>query len=149
VRWIGAKCYPASWRDCVRHILKAVAVVSVRFFQNPANLLDLCQKDFEIKKTFTVLFTLALPQFVFAYQSAAESDAELAEKTAYMERLEKDISRLNSETARCKKKVDGWKAATVVGGIGTVGTAVGAMVQGAQILNAQKEGKTEKKKKNE
>lgn len=32
--------YPAVWRDCARHILKAVAVVFVRFFHNPATFLD-------------------------------------------------------------------------------------------------------------
>ena len=88
---------------------------------------------------FAVCFSLPL-------YADTETDAEIAGKTAYVGQLEKDISRLNSELTRCKKSVDGWKAATIVGGIGTVGTVVGAAVQGAQILNAQKEGKTEKKK---
>ena len=58
--------------------------------------------------------------------------------------LKKDIELLDEEIASCNKKRKGWVAATIVGGVGTVGTGVAALVQNshrkdkkAEIQNIQ------------
>ncbi len=71
-----------------------------------------------------------------AVQSVNDSSMdEIAEKNAYVEKLESDLSQIYSEIARCRKQKSGWKAATVIGSIGTVATGIGA---GVQLHNIKK-----------
>jgi hypothetical protein len=43
--------------------------------------------------------------------------------------LKRDIQTLDEEIAQCTRKRKGWTAATVVGGVGVVGTGIAALVQ--------------------
>ena len=43
--------------------------------------------------------------------------------------LKKDIQLLDEEISACNRKRKGWTAATIVGGVGVVGTGVAALVQ--------------------
>jgi hypothetical protein len=81
-------------------------------------------------------------------EDKADSEAELAEKTAYAQQLELEISQIDAEMLRCRRSKGIWKTATVIGGVGTVGTAVGVIVQTAKIQKAKKAGKTEQEPEN-
>jgi hypothetical protein len=81
-------------------------------------------------------------------EDKVDSEAELAEKTAYARQLELEISQIDAEMLRCRRSKSIWKTATVIGGVGTVGTAVGVIVQTAKIQKAKKAGKTEQKPEN-
>ena len=76
---------------------------------------------------------------------AEKFDAENVRKTAYLRQLELDIFKIDSEIARCARAKKGWVAATVIGSVGTVGTAIGAGVQAKQVSDMKKEGKVEQK----
>ncbi|MBR1380585.1 MAG: hypothetical protein IJ560_03270 [Alphaproteobacteria bacterium] len=56
--------------------------------------------------------------------------------------LKNDIKAIDEQMAQCKKQKKGWTAATVIGGIGIVGTGIGALVQNNQIKNKKTELKT-------
>ena len=47
--------------------------------------------------------------------------------------LRHDIELLDEELRTCERKRKGWVAATVVGGVGVVGTGVAALVQNSKI----------------
>ncbi len=47
--------------------------------------------------------------------------------------LQEDIRILDEELEKCKKKKKGWTAATIVGGVGVLGTGIAAIVQGNKI----------------
>ena len=47
--------------------------------------------------------------------------------------LKNDIKLIDEQMAQCKKQQKGWTAATVIGGLGVVGTGIGAIVQNNQI----------------
>lgn len=53
--------------------------------------------------------------------------------------LKNDIKAIDEQMAQCKKQKKGWTAATVIGGIGIVGTGIGALVQNNQIQNKKSE----------
>jgi hypothetical protein len=74
---------------------------------------------------------------------AIEDEIEIKEMYAY--HLESESLAIDSEMRRCQRARGNWKAATILGGIGTVGSVGGIIIQSAQIANAQKEGKTEQK----
>jgi phage replication-related protein YjqB (UPF0714/DUF867 family) len=43
--------------------------------------------------------------------------------------LKQDIQKLDEEILQCNRKRKGWTAATIIGGVGVVGTGVAALVQ--------------------
>lgn len=53
--------------------------------------------------------------------------------------LKHDIEMLDEELRTCERKRKGWVAATVVGGVGVVGTGVAAIVQGNKISEKKAE----------
>lgn len=53
--------------------------------------------------------------------------------------LRHDIQLLDEEIAACERKRKGWVAATVVGGVGVVGTGVAALVQNSKIQDKKSE----------
>ena len=53
--------------------------------------------------------------------------------------LRHDIQLLDEEIMKCERKRKGWVAATVVGGVGVVGTGVAALVQNSQIQDKKSE----------
>ncbi|MBO4700971.1 MAG: hypothetical protein J5620_04480 [Alphaproteobacteria bacterium] len=53
--------------------------------------------------------------------------------------LRQDIQLLDEEIMKCDRKRKGWVAATVVGGVGVVGTGIGAIVQHNKIQDKKSE----------
>lgn len=53
--------------------------------------------------------------------------------------LRHDIQLLDEEIMKCERKRKGWVAATVVGGVGVVGTGIGALVQNSKIQDKKSE----------
>ena len=53
--------------------------------------------------------------------------------------LRQDIQLLDEEIMKCERKRKGWVAATVVGGVGVVGTGIGALVQNSKIQDKKSE----------
>jgi flagellar motor component MotA len=58
---------------------------------------------------------------------------ELSNKIAIRDALKAEIAQIDSEISRCNKAKTNWTAATIVGGVGVVGTGIGAIVQHNQI----------------
>lgn len=69
--------------------------------------------------------------------------ADIAAATEYITHLQNEITQIDSEIARCKKTKNNWIIGTVVGSVGVVGTATGAIVQAVKINKAKKNGATE------
>ena len=53
--------------------------------------------------------------------------------------LKHDIDLLDEELRQCERKRKGWVAATVVGGVGVVGTGIAALVQNSKIQEKKSE----------
>ena len=53
--------------------------------------------------------------------------------------LRHDIQALDEQIATCERKRKGWVAATVVGGVGVVGTGIAALVQNSKIQDQKAE----------
>ena len=53
--------------------------------------------------------------------------------------LKHDIDLLDEELRQCERKRKGWVAATVVGGVGVVGTGIAALVQNSKIQDKKSE----------
>ena len=53
--------------------------------------------------------------------------------------LKHDIELLDEELRTCERKKKGWVAATVVGGVGVVGTGIAALVQNSNIQDKKSE----------
>ena len=53
--------------------------------------------------------------------------------------LKHDIDVLDEELRQCERKRKGWVAATVVGGVGVVGTGIAALVQNSKIQDKKAE----------
>jgi hypothetical protein len=79
-------------------------------------------------------------------ETAAPVDrsAEIYALGAERDSLQKQLEGLRSENSRCKKQQTGWTVATVIGGVGVVGTTAGAIYQGVDWSRKNKE--LEKKK---
>jgi len=121
--------------------------------------------DIKILSIFSVLFlTLFIPQISqgatvnhrqFGAASTVQSGTEYAiasydysgevpgtegmDEMAVVQTLRHDIQLLDEEIATCERKRKGWVAATVVGGVGVVGTGVAALVQNSKIQDKKSE----------
>lgn len=71
--------------------------------------------------------------------SATLESAEYTLKRQQRDELKAEVARLNSEISRCKRTKTNWTAATVVGGVGVVGTTVGIIVQANQVKDKKQE----------
>ena len=58
---------------------------------------------------------------------------EYTDLIAYRDQLKQQIEVVDSEIALCEKSLKGWKAATIIGGIGAVASGLGILAQNAQI----------------
>jgi hypothetical protein len=63
---------------------------------------------------------------------------DYTELVAYRDQLKQQIDAVDSEIARCEKTIKGWKAATIIGGIGAVASGIGIIVQNQQIKENKK-----------
>ena len=77
---------------------------------------------------FLLLFVSINPVFADGY----------TELIAYRDSLKQQIETVDSEIARCEKSLKGWKAATIIGGIGTVASGIGIIAQNKQIKENKK-----------
>ena len=68
-----------------------------------------------------------------------EIEANGMTKDEVIATLKKDIKAIDEQMAQCQKQKKGWTAATVIGGVGIVGTGIGALVQNNQIQNKKSE----------
>ncbi|MDR1337604.1 MAG: hypothetical protein LBJ73_01070 [Rickettsiales bacterium] len=73
--------------------------------------------------------------------SAASEDnsSQILELNAAIRELEDEMFKMDSELRRCDRMRRDWRTATIIGGIGVVGTATGAIIQAAQISKQKKE----------
>lgn len=87
-------------------------------------------------------------QFGAGVQSAGASGGFVAEEVPgtegmsemeVIQTLRHDIQLLDEEINTCERKRKGWVAATVVGGVGVVGTGVAALVQNSKIQDKKSE----------
>ena len=78
-----------------------------------------------IKKFLIIFAVLVASQHTFA--------DEYEDLIAYRDALKEQIATVESETQRCEKTLKGWKAATIVGGVGAVASGIGIVVQNKQI----------------
>ena len=80
-----------------------------------------------------LLYALIIINFV----PPAISD-EYTELITYRDALKAQIATVESETNRCEKSLKGWKAATIISGVGAVASGIGIIAQTQQIKENQK-----------
>jgi ribosomal protein S5 len=93
-----------------------------------------------MKKPLFFAALLIFPLCVFAEYETDESQQQqmLIQKTAIRDQLRAEIAQIDAEKRRCDSARNNWTAATVVGGVGVVGTGIGAIVQHNQIQDKKK-----------
>ncbi len=64
---------------------------------------------------------------------------EYTDLIAYRDALREQIAAVDSEIERCEKSMKGWKAATIVGGIGTLASGVGLIIQNKKLKENKQE----------
>lgn len=84
-------------------------------------------------KKFSFFIFLCL----FMFNQNARAD-EYADLIAYRDALVEQIAAVDSEIERCEKTLKGWKAATIIGGVGAVASGVGILLQNKQIKENEK-----------
>lgn len=89
-------------------------------------------------------YSIELKQRQFGATGAAAGGYEVpgTEGMSEMEAIQTlrhDIQLLDEEIMKCDRKRKGWVAATVVGGVGVVGTGVAAIVQNSKIQDKKSE----------
>ena len=84
-----------------------------------------------MKKNLIVFLILFLPMVGLA--------DEYEDLIARRDMLKQQIDATNSELLRCEKTLKAWKIATIIGGIGTVATGIGAIVQNNQVQENKQE----------
>ncbi len=89
-------------------------------------------------------YSIELKQRQFGATGAASGGYEVpgTEGMTEMEAIQTlrhDIQLLDEEIMKCDRKRKGWVAATVVGGVGVVGTGVAAIVQNSKIQDKKSE----------
>lgn len=85
------------------------------------------------------VFLVASGSFAFSGGTLWAADMDLAALMAERDALKNQLSGLRSENTRCEKQKTGWTVATIVGGIGVVGTTAGAIYQGVDLRNKNNE----------
>ncbi|MFQ6760211.1 MAG: hypothetical protein ACLRFM_02325 [Alphaproteobacteria bacterium] len=83
-----------------------------------------------MKKLFVFLLLFVSINPVFA--------DEYTELIAYRDSLKQQIETIDSEIARCEKSLKGWKAATILGSVGTVASGIGIIAKNHQIKENKK-----------
>jgi hypothetical protein len=71
--------------------------------------------------------------------SESEKTAIIAELSGAIKLLQEDLLQMDMEIRRCGRSRSDWRTATIIGGIGVVGTATGAIIQTVQLNKAKKE----------
>lgn len=91
--------------------------------------------------TYAICMAFAIAPCAFGAVTihVAEPDADSMSKEQIIATLKNDIKLIDEQLAQCKKQKKGWTAATVIGGVGIVGTGIGAIVQNNQIQNKKSE----------
>lgn len=63
---------------------------------------------------------------------------EYTELVAYRDSLKQQINAVDSEIAKCEKSTKGWKATTIIGGVGAIASGIGIIAQNQQIKENKK-----------
>jgi hypothetical protein len=92
-------------------------------------------------KTTKLMFLIAALVFPF-FQLHADDLESKQKKLAELKELSASVT---EDLKKCEKQRKGWTAATVIGSLGVVGTAVGVGVQAKQLKNLQKDKKETEK----
>lgn len=71
--------------------------------------------------------------------SGSSVDVNNMNKDEIIATLKNDIKAIDEQMAQCKKQKTGWTTATVIGGLGVVGTGISAIVQNSQIQTKKSE----------
>ncbi|MDR1337993.1 MAG: hypothetical protein LBJ73_03105 [Rickettsiales bacterium] len=69
----------------------------------------------------------------------SEKAAIIAELSKTVKQLQDDLFQMDMEIRRCGRSRSDWRTATIIGGIGVLGTATGAIIQTVQLNKAKKE----------
>lgn len=80
------------------------------------------------------------PEPVLIAEPEPDLSADIALASQYLAQLQSEIKQIDSEMARCRRAKNNWTIGTVVGSVGVVGTATGAIVQAVKINKAKKNG---------
>ncbi len=84
-----------------------------------------------VKKTFfCFLWVLLVCNF-----ARADEYAELMARRDY---LQQQVATLDADIAKCEKGIKGWKAATIIGGVGAVASGIGIIAQSQQVKENKK-----------
>ncbi len=84
-----------------------------------------------VKKTFIAFFG------VFLVCNFALAD-DYADLIARRDELRQQIANVDAEIAKCEKSIKGWKAATIIGGVGAVASGIGIIAQSQQVKENKK-----------
>lgn len=79
--------------------------------------------------SIVLISAFVVPQFAGALYMEEVPGTEGMTEMQVISMLKKDIQTLDEELSQCNRKRKGWTAATVVGGVGVVGTGIAALVQ--------------------
>ena len=66
-------------------------------------------------------------------------NAQIINLNSQINALRDEILQIDSELLRCERMRRNWTTATIIGGVGTVGTLTGAIIQGIQISKQKKQ----------
>lgn len=118
------------------------------------------RREFHMFKKLFIILTVFMPGLCFGalsgLQNSGEFDggyysdydygeldtvpgAEGMSEMQVVQELRHDIQVLDEQIATCERKRKGWVAATVVGGVGVVGTGIAALVQNSKIQEKKSE----------
>ncbi len=111
----------------IQNIFSAIFIFFVFLISQNSYSVELKQRQFGVGAHSSGGFVAEVP----GTESMTEMDV--------VSTLRHDIQLLDEEIMKCDRKRKGWVAATVVGGVGVVGTGIGAIVQHNKIQNKKSE----------
>ena len=118
-----------SFQCCKSIIFLPIFLLSVFCFSQNSYSIELKQRQFGagLQTTDNNVYANEVP--------GTEGMSEME----VVQTLRHDIQLLDEEINKCERKRKGWVAATVVGGVGVVGTGIGAIVQHNKIQDKKSE----------
>lgn len=78
----------------------------------------------------------------------ADKEKQISDLSNKIKQLQDDLVKIDIEINRCKKAKSNWRGATIIGGVGVIGTTTGAVAQGIQLKKIEKANKEKLLEKN-